>query len=161
MLQVIAQRPGLTVAAVARRLDLPLSLVSTYLRALESRGLLRVRRAGRHVEYRLAARGTGPPAELVATLRRTFRRGGRPADTMFRMATAFTHPRRIVIFRALHAKRLTFQELRAATGIPAPALVRHLRKLMDRRFVSRTGGRYSRVPRRDGLGRLLGRMAVG
>jgi len=40
-------------------------------------------------------------AELVEALRRVFNREGNPVETIFKTATAFTHPRRIEIFNAL------------------------------------------------------------
>ncbi|MBM3892742.1 MAG: ArsR family transcriptional regulator, partial [Verrucomicrobia bacterium] len=50
-------------------------------------------------------------------------------------------------------------QLRAATGISAWALLRHLKKLEARGFVTQRGSLYALVHRVDGLGRELARLA--
>src|SRR2546425_418512 len=135
MFGLLLQRPGQTVSAVAERLGQPLSLTSEYLRALEARGLRRARRVGRRVEYRSSpSPGAEPAAGLVSALRKTFQQETQPVETVFRLATAFTHPRRIESFRALQNGPRTLGHLRAATRLSSWALVRHLRKLEARGF---------------------------
>ncbi len=46
---LLLRQPGQTVSAIAEQLKLPLPAASHYLRALEARGLLAVRRKGRNV----------------------------------------------------------------------------------------------------------------
>ncbi len=158
---LLAQQPGQTVSAVAARLQQPLSVASESLRALEARGLLTARRVGRRVEYRPSPAASGSRARgLVAAMQSAFHRETQPAQTLFKLATAFTHPRRIEIFRALHTTPRTFGELQAATGISGQALHRHLRKLEARGFVRCDLGLYRVVQRSDDFGRELARLAV-
>ena len=157
----LLQEPDQTVSAVAKGLDLPLSLASLALRALESRGLLTVRRVGRWVRYQCRRAQAGESNEkLVAALRQTFQRQPQPIEAIFKLATAFTHPRRIEVFRALKNGPRSMVEIQIATRISAPALVRHLRKLTDRGFVASELGRYQIVDRPDPLGKELARLAA-
>jgi len=71
------------------------------------------------------------------------------------MATAFTHSRRIEIARGLSGKKLTFGELRKATGIAQSALIRHLKKLESRRFVGFHRGMYRLAVPKNLFGKCL------
>jgi len=160
MFGLLLQEPDQTVSAVANALGQPLSLTSEYLRALEARGLLRAHRTGRRVVYRPnSAPGGGHASGLVAALRKTFQRETHPVETIFRMATAFTHPRRLEIVRALQAGPRTAQQIQTATGISGWALWRHLRKLEARGFVISRRGFHALAHWPDGLGRQLARLA--
>jgi DNA-binding MarR family transcriptional regulator len=161
MFNLLLQTPGQTVSAVAQHLRLPLSLTSEYLRALEARGLLQARRLGRWVEYRLPVSPDGQPAaRLVSALRKTFQQEAQPVETIFKSVTAFTHPRRLDIFRLLQTGPRRVGQIRAATGLSRRALLRHLTKLKARGFVSRRRGLYAVVKRRDRLGAELARLAA-
>lgn len=162
----LLQQPEQTVSAVARHFDLSLSLSSEYLRLLESRSLLRARRVGRWVKYRTSPiNRANPNSGLVAALRGTFQQDPKPTETIFRVATAFTHPRRIDIFRALQASPRTLGQLRAATGISVWALRRHFGKLEARGFATHSRSLYSAVEPSDilrrELVRLMDRRATG
>jgi DNA-binding transcriptional ArsR family regulator len=161
MFALLLQRPGQTVSAVAEHLSQRLSLSSEYLRALEARGLLKSRRVGRWVEYRPSpATGDGPASGLVSGLRWAFQNEPQPVETIFRLATAFSHPRRIEIFRALQTEPRNLGQIQAATRISGWALHRHLRKLEARAFVTCHLGLYAAAKRPDGLGRELARLAA-
>jgi DNA-binding transcriptional ArsR family regulator len=163
MLQLLVQQPGQSVSAVAGRLKQPMPVTSEYLRALEARGLLKVRRVGRRVKYQpCVTTGGGPAHSLGAVLRSIFKKDGQPVETLFKLATAFTHPRRIEIFRALKTKNesLTLDQIKAATGISARALLRHLDKLEARGFVKCRLGAYSAAQPGDPFGRELARLAA-
>lgn len=161
MLGLLLQHPDQTVSAVADQLKLSLPAASQNLRALEARGLLTVRRVSRRVKYRI---GTGPSGEatreLIGALRRAFRRGPAPVETLFNLATAFTQPRRIEIFRALQQEPQSRRQLKALTGMSSRALARHLRKLEARGFVLCRGRRYSADTRPEGFGRALASLAA-
>jgi DNA-binding transcriptional ArsR family regulator len=158
--RLLLVQPNQTVSAVAARLKISLPLASQYLRALESRGLLTARRVARYVVYRPAAgSGLNAAAPLVAAMRRFFRREAKPVETMFKLATSFTHPRRVEIFRVLLTGPRTVEQLHAATRIPFMALRRHLRKLETRAFVTRQAGLYATAPRVDEIGATLARLA--
>lgn len=157
---LLVQTQNLTVSGVAARLQLSLPVASQYLRALESRGLLASRRVGRRVEYRLnIASAMEPARHLAAALRLAFQQDPSPVEALFRVATTFTHPRRIEIFRALGVRSSTFVQLQAATRISGPALFRHLQKLEARGFVERRQEHYTATNRQDAFGRALARLA--
>jgi DNA-binding transcriptional ArsR family regulator len=156
----LLHRPGQTVSALAGQLKLSLPVASQYLRALEARGLLVVRRKGLRVVYRPAlATNRTPTTKLVRALRRVFRSRRDPVEALFKTATAFTHPRRIEIFNALRKENHSPVQLRARTGIPVPSLYRHLKKLKARGFVKYHEGKWIATPRSDALGRELTRLA--
>lgn len=95
------------------------------------------------------------------TLRIAFQKDSQPAETLYRLATAFTHPRRIELFCALKTGPQTLAQLGAATRVSQRALVRHLRKLETRGFIICQSGRYAVTERRDVFGRELARLAMG
>jgi DNA-binding transcriptional ArsR family regulator len=161
MFGLLVRHPGLTVSAAAKELMQPLSLTSEYLRALEARGLLISRRVGGRVEYRVnSADGARPASSLAIRLRLAFQRNSQPVDTIFKIATAFTHPRRIEIFRVLNRGSQTLVELRLATRISRRAARRHLVKLEGRGFVVCRDGVYTVVGRLDKLRLEFARLAT-
>lgn len=160
ILGLLARAPALTVSAVAERLELSLPLASLYLRALEARGLLTSRRSGRYVRYALNASSAVEPArKLAAALRFTFQRDPTPVETVFKLATTFTHPRRIEIYRAVAIRSSTSGQLQAVTRISARALFRHLLKLEARGFIVGRQNHYGLADRPDVLGRTLALLA--
>src|SRR6266404_7771673 len=139
-------RPDQTVSAIANRFKLSLPIASESLRLLESRSLLTARRSGKYVKYRVVPTSRDNlKSRLAAELRVIFheRTLSKASDTIFQLVTAFTHPRRIGIFRALRMKPRTFDQIQAATGISALALSRHVKKLETRRFIECRDGLYS------------------
>jgi DNA-binding transcriptional ArsR family regulator len=159
--RLLVRQPSQTVSDVATRLGRPLSLTSEYLRTLEARGLLIARRVSRRVIYRLnPATDGGPAPKLVAALRSALQCEVQPLETLFNLATAFTHPRRIEIFRVLHAKPRTRAEVQVVTGISSRAVQRHLKKLQARHFVTRKGGVYAVARCPHAFGRELARIAI-
>ncbi|HKP05421.1 MAG TPA: helix-turn-helix domain-containing protein [Chthoniobacterales bacterium] len=162
MLACLIRHPGQTVSAVAQQTRLSMPAASQYLRALETRGLLTCRRVAKRVEYRPApATSDSAGAEIVDALRLAFGRGEQPADAIFKLATAFTHPRRIEVFRALKKGAASFAKLQAATHISARALARHLSKLKSRGFVKREKQIWMLNVPRHPLARALARLARG
>jgi len=158
---LLLQEPGLTVSAVAARLKQPLSLTSENLRALEARGLLTARRVGKLVTYSPGDSAANQAVHnMVDALRRAFLREQHPVETIFKMATAFTHPRRIEVFRALQGEARTAAQIQQATAISERAVRRHLWKLESRGFVIYRSGRYAVLNRPDAFGRELVRLAA-
>jgi DNA-binding transcriptional ArsR family regulator len=141
ILALLAQDPGQTVSSVALRLGLPVAVASQYLRALEARSLLSVRRIGRQVQYRLR---TIPEERhpLVQPLQSALRRDEKAVERIFQLCTAFTHPRRIEIFAALKKEPHRLGRLQVVTHISVRALERHLEKLSARGFVRLEQGWY-------------------
>ncbi len=158
---LLVQQAPQTVSELALRLELALPVASQYLRALEARGMLTSLRVGRRVDYRPSAVQAESAHELVVALRSAFQRGASPIESLFRLSTAFTHPRRIELFRALQTKACSLSELRTATGISVQALQRHLGKLEARGFVACRLGIYSATTPAEGFGRALARLAAG
>jgi DNA-binding transcriptional ArsR family regulator len=157
---LLIRQPNQTVSAVAERMSLSMPAASQYLRALEARGLLTCRRVGRRVEYRPSpGTGEGAAEEIVKALRLIFRRRAQPIEAIFKLATAFTHPRRIEVFRALTNGADSFAKLQAATHIPARALSRHLAKLEARGFVKDEMALYAVPIHGHPFGRVLARLA--
>lgn len=137
LLQQLFRTPGLPVSEAASTTGISVMLASEYLRALNARGMLAAQRQGRFVFYRPSADPSVPFTKpLLQALRKTLS-GGRASavDRTFRSLTAFTHPRRVAIVRALVRGPLTRTELVRATHISLPAMNRHLGKLKRRDLV--------------------------
>jgi DNA-binding transcriptional ArsR family regulator len=160
ILALLIRQPNQTVSAVAEHMSLSMSAASQYLRALEARGLLTCRRVGRRVEYRLSA-GTseGAAGEIVRALRLVFWQRAQPIEAIFKVATGFTHPRRIEVFHAVTNGADSFAKLQAATKMPVRALARHLAKLEARGFVKSEMELYVATIQRHPVGRVLARLA--
>ena len=162
MLALLIRQPGQTVSSVARQMRLSLPAASQYLRALEARGLLTCQRVGLRVEYRPVAMTTEGGGGAIATALRMLvgRRRQQPPDVLFKLATAFTHPRRIEVYRAVKNGADSFVRVQAATHISRRALARHLAKLEARGFVKNEGDVYAVTNHAHPLGRVLARLAV-
>jgi DNA-binding transcriptional ArsR family regulator len=159
-LALLIRQPNQTVSAVAERMRLSMPTASQYLRALEARGLLTCRRVDRRVEYRPPARASqGAAEEICKALRPVFRRRAQAIEPIFKLATGFTHPRRVEVFRALTNGADSFAKLQAATKMPARALSRHLAKMEARGFVKKETALWVATVQRDPFGRVLARLA--
>jgi DNA-binding transcriptional ArsR family regulator len=159
-LAFLIRKPNQTVSAVAERMRLSVPAASQYLRALEARGLVTCRRVSRRVEYRPAVgTGEGAAGKIINSLRLVLSRRAQSIETIFKLATAFTHPRRIEVFRALTNGADSIARLQAATHIPARALSRHLRKLEARGLVKKEMARYVAPLQRHPFGRTLTSLA--
>jgi DNA-binding transcriptional ArsR family regulator len=160
-LALLSRQPNQSVSAVAERMSLSMPAASQYLRALEARGLLTCRRVGGRVEYRLSASTRGSAAgDIVKALRLVLPLGTRSIEPIFKLATAFTHPRRIEVFRSMTAGADSFAKLQATTRLPARAVARHLAKLEARGFLKNEMARYVATSPRHPFGRVLARLAT-
>jgi DNA-binding transcriptional ArsR family regulator len=160
LLQLLFRRPNLCVAEIARQGEMDAAMASQYLRALNARGLIEVSRSGRWVRYRPSKTSVDERfADLLRALGSIFKHDRDPAERIFRTVTAFTHPRRVEIWRAIQHGSFTAEQLRQKLRISLPALGRHLRKLRSRGFLSCTNGRWCAVPARDPLAKALTRLA--
>ena len=101
----------------------------------------------------------GAAGEIVKALRLVFRGKAQPIEAIFKLATGFTHPRRVEVFRALANGADSFVKLQAATNIPARALSRHLAKLEARGLVKVEMAHYVVAIQRHPFGRVLARLA--
>jgi len=160
ILALLIRQPNQTVSAVSQQLKLSGPAATQYLRALEARGLLTCRRIGRYAEYRLSGSATeSAAAEIVTALRLAFRSRTQPTEALFKLATAFTHPRRIDVFSAVKNGADSFGEIQVATRISARALSRHLAKLETRGFLKNQMHAYAVANQSHPLGRALARIA--
>ena len=160
LLSHVLRNPWSTVSTVAAAMRLPECVASSYLRALNARGLLRVARRGRFVRYKAAADPLIPEAAgllkaLAVTLQR--KRGGEVARGWL---TGFTHPRRIELLKAIASGASDFPALQRRTRFSMPALSRHLRKLRLRGYVTALRGRYRCACPRDPLAETLVDLAL-
>ena len=130
-LHVVVQNPDACVSFVAKELRLPLPLASQYLRDLQARGVLKVRRRSRWVFY--AAKPDSSvqhAAPLLAALAAAIDVRATTLRDIVRLLDGCSHPRRLIILR--HMRRAPVEsllKLRHETGISVPALKRHLAKL--------------------------------
>ena len=162
ILALLIREPNQTVSVVAERMSLSVPTASQYLRALEARGLLTCRRVGRSVEYRVSAdTSEGAGGEIINALRPVLSRRAKSIEAIFKLATAFTHPRRIEVFRALTNGTDTFVKIQAATHIPARALSRHLAKLEARGFAKNDIAQCLVTTQSHPFARVLARLAGG
>jgi DNA-binding transcriptional ArsR family regulator len=157
--RLLVHRSNQTVSAIAQGLDRPLPVISQYLRALEARSLLTVCRMGRQVYYRTDPT-IGNARELVSALRSIFKKDTETIEEIYKLATAFTHPRRVEIYRVLKMGPRSMEQIQIATGISSRALTRHLQKLEARGFVSARLKKYSVVDCPSTFGRALARLAA-
>ncbi len=152
LLEVLYKNGEMTVTQVARKAGRTLSAVSENLRALNARGLLKVRRRGRYVYYRIGADASVPgAAELLRAVMTVLhsRRDGR--SFCFKALTGLTHYRRHTLLYVLHQRAHAFTDLSRDAKIPGPALKRHLRKLRDRDLIEFKNGAYRLAKSRDPL----------
>src|SRR5208282_3046222 len=90
--QLVRKQPQ-SVSELAAQCSLTLPIASQSLRALEARGLLRVNRIRRRVEYHIPTRSeAGSLADLIAALLAVLHRKPLPTRAIMKLATAFTHP---------------------------------------------------------------------
>jgi DNA-binding transcriptional ArsR family regulator len=161
LLAAVLARGQLTVAGAAAASRLRANKASEGLRLLQSRGLLRAERVGSRVWYTPVA---DPLVEHAGTLLRVLKRaqrGGLAAGELTRAVTAYTHPRRLAIVRALAAAPRHPEALAAACHMSGRAAFRHLGKLNRRGLlVEDAQGRYALKRPDTLLGRVLLRLAA-
>ena len=136
ILKFLFEQPGQNVSAVAAHLRVPLPVASLYLRALEARGLLIARRVNRRTIYRPSAKPSmRAPRTLLPALKLVLMQDTESVEQLFKLATAFTHPRRIEVFRLLAKRSRSLGQIVAQHGMCRRTLRRHLKKLESRNFV--------------------------
>lgn len=154
LLAELARKRPQSVSMLAERVHVPLAVASVYLRALEARGLLTAKRIHRRVEYNLTT-SPNQTGELLSVMAAAMRASDDAPAKIFRLATGFTHPARVELFRLLHQSPKHFEQLAEALGISIPALNRHLQKLISRGYVIRHEGQYKIVRHDDPIGRAM------
>ena len=144
MLALMGRRP-VTISVLARSVNVSVGVGSLYVRALETYGLVRTRRRGAWIEcWPVSPRPAEVLHGLLNALNTRLQADKKAVRAVFRLATAFTHPRRVELYLALRGKPQTLAELKASLGIPGRALLRHLQKLHSRGFLTVLGTRPRR-----------------
>lgn len=152
VLRHLLERGPLTVSVVAVDLGLALSAASQSLRALNARGLLQATRRGRWVTYEAAPDPAVLHAgRLLRALRSTLLASEDGAARAYRVATAFTHPRRCAMLGLLQQEPMTPGQLQHRLKISSPAIQRHLRKLRRRDLVTQAERQYRILPTQNPL----------
>jgi len=159
LLWAIFDGEELSVGEMGRWIGISEENASIQLRILNARGLITPRRKGVKVFYRAEANlEVEHAAELLDALRACYEKRI-SFENVVRMATAFTHPRRIAIVRALAESRQAPGDLRKVTRIARPSLFRHLDKLESRRFIGVHRGAYRLAAPKNPLGNCLLKIA--
>ncbi|MCF7849648.1 MAG: metalloregulator ArsR/SmtB family transcription factor [Kiritimatiellales bacterium] len=159
LLWVLFGAKELCVADLARCIGIDAPQASVQLRVLNARGLISSRREKMQVFYRSEA---NPEVDFASALLDGLNKcyeSRMSIKTVIRQATAFTHPRRIEIVKALVAKPLSPGELMKATGMSASALSRNVEKLKTRKMIAKANGKYGLIHPRNRFGHLLQRIA--
>src|SRR5687768_3697173 len=84
-----------TPSGISRRVRESLALTSQYLRNLEARGMLEVKRESRWVFYSVPVSPPHEPAAALVPAMRSCLHSPESIEETFKLLTAFTHPRRI------------------------------------------------------------------
>ncbi|WP_372806621.1 helix-turn-helix domain-containing protein [Pontiella sp.] len=155
LLCALFERGAANTGSLAEQAGMSRPVASLYLHALESEGLIASERQGRFVVYAPRSNPKIPyAAPVVAALRDCC--GEKVAfASVSKAATAFTHPRRIRIVKALGPGPLEAAVLSARTQVSPQALYRHLDKLAKRGIVVHDGGTIRLLEPTGGLAKAL------
>ncbi len=147
-LKFVIEQPSSHVGAIAQALGIPIHHASQYLRALQSRGLLRATRQSRWVYYDANPDVLVPSAEPVLNaIREALFDESRGDRQIVHDLTAFTHPRRLSILTCLFKREsATSETLSTLTRVSQPAMSRHLKKLNDRELIRQDKDLWHLIP---------------
>ena len=137
LLRQLHDGPGKSVSALATIVGIGVSDASQELRRIQSRGLLKADRQGRHLIYRMEPDPQVPSAApLLQALQSALSTlpPGRDAD-MIPIAAGLAHPRRIQIAQLLRQSPQSPMALRNATHIPLCPMNHHLNALKKGQWV--------------------------
>jgi len=150
LMRLVANAKGeKCVVELAAESGLPVPTASTYLRALNARGLISVKRSGSYVFYGTAADRSLPVAmSMQRAFRNLFARKTLPPDweeRLLPLVKAYANPRREEIVRTLREHQpLRFVELHRRVGICETSLLRHVKALVSAGIVARSAnGEYT------------------
>jgi DNA-binding transcriptional ArsR family regulator len=157
LMRRIIERPDQTVSELAAAMGLSRPRASQELRRLQSRGLVQAAREGRRVRYRpVPDPQVSSAARLLPAMKAALgHRSPEADDQTIRIAQAFSHERRLRIFRELLNGPCAAAELPFATQIPAIAIFRHLRTLKAGGMVRRRGKAWEVVPNSHPLAKCM------
>ncbi len=157
----LMQEGEMSMGRLAQSVGLSDPSASVHLRALNSRGLIKAERRNLYVFYSAEANAEVEyAAELLEALRECHASAISYSQVM-RFATAFTHPRRIDIVRALAKGEMQEIALSQKTQISPQSLYRHVKKLLDRGFVTKVGDVVGLKAQDTPMGKVLLDAALG
>lgn len=133
LLRQLQKQPGRSVRDLGKAVGVKRSDASQELRRIQSRGLLKSKRQGIPLVYRLEA---DPQVSSAAPLLKAIlsAMASRPPERdldMCTLANGLANEHRIAIVRALMASPQTMADLQMNLNLSAPACVKHLRILLD------------------------------
>ncbi|HAL93085.1 MAG TPA: hypothetical protein DCM68_08700 [Verrucomicrobia bacterium] len=148
LLRLVLATPGNSVSQLAEEAEIHLSRASQELRRVQSRGLIGVKRQGSFVRYLPEPDPQVPSAHpLLLAMKAAFALGGAAQDKEIGLiATALSHPRRLLIYRELLDGPRTIPMLRMELRIPFDSLFRHL-QVLERGGLVRQKNRIYRATR--------------
>lgn len=148
LLRRIVKDPGKSVSDLAEALGLSRSRASQELRRLQSRGIVQASRDGVWLRYRPVPDPLVSSAKPILTaMEAVFARFPEAEDERtVRVATAFSHARRLAIVRELRQGARTAAELQQVPGMSEMAVYRHLGLLQEGDVVRRHGKTWRLEP---------------
>jgi len=149
------------VTALGDAVGLKEPLASDYLRALNARGLISSERRRNYVFYNPVANPEVEHAGQMLDILRDCYEDLIPMAKVTYHMTAFTHPRRLDIVRALSQGVEDEVQLSVQTRISPEALYRHIKKLDARGYVEKNGRELRLVEQRAGLSQDLLSIVLG
>ena len=141
LLRRIVEKPEQTVSELAEALKLSRPRASQELRRLQARGIVQASRDGVWLRYRPVPDSlVSSAAPILAAMKETFLRFPETEDERtVRVATAFSHARRLAIIQELMRGERTAAELQQHPGMSEMAVYRHLDLLQAGWVVRRNG----------------------
>lgn len=136
------------VVELAAEANVSASTASTYLRALNARGLISVIRSGPYVYYGTGSDRSLPvAAEIQKSFARLFAIKNLPkewASRLLPLLQAYSHPRREAIVRLLGSVQpIHYAEFKKLSGLGETSFLRHLGQLLAAGIVVHDDGAYS------------------
>ncbi len=148
MLELLRVDSPQCVKEIAHELEISENVASKNLQLLCESGFLTQQHRGKYLFYLLAQEDLLLSAVLKST------QTGRNDHVIF-MATALTHERRVAIVKVLDSKPLVFERVCLETRISREAMIRQIKKLERRGFVTFDDEKYALMIPKDDLGKVL------
>lgn len=145
ILKRLTRGAELCVTDIAEIEHLSLVAASQHLRLLHEHGFLKQTRKSKWMFYSSIDEPEQPVAQaVISSLRKQLTSS--PTQSLIKLTTAFTHPRRVNIIKQLCIAPRTFIELASVCDISPRALTRHIEKLVSRNLVQLESDRYRLFP---------------
>ncbi len=137
---------------IALFLDLTRPSASRHIRLLSESGFIKTIPRSKWIVCSLRdPKPKEPLHDVQKVLIKNLTSGEKQIDKIYRSATAFTHERRCCIIRLLQNKSMSLEELVDTANISAVALLRHLKKLINRGLIAERNDAYHFISQSDPL----------